>query len=641
VQVVFFLGSSEVIDDLTLFSPISRPHNIYQRQEVSLQERHLPMLPLTLPVYRQLQATVAPLAPSVATTNYGALHGQLLERYAPPSLLVADDYNIVHYSPGISRYLFQPAGAPTNHILQRVRDELRSELATLLFRAFERKEPGLSRQFPVHIEGLERWVTLGVWPGYESDQRDVVLVLFYERDEPSRDATVDESPHDATVQMLEEDLVAMRRRLQTMAEEFETSQEEMKASNEELQSINEELRSTAEELETSKEELQSINEELLTVNQENKNKVDELSQLNSDLQNLLVSTDIATLFLDRDLQITRFTPRVGELFNVMMSDRGRPLAHITHKLGYAMLIEDAETVLRTLVPIEREVSSKDGRSYLMRILPYRTIDDRIGGVVVTFVDITERVQHEQELQQLMESLDQRVTERTEQVQVLASQVLMAEQQVQERMAQVLHDDLQQVLYSARMYIRLLNEESGEGDSCASSNLLADLDGIIVQAVDLTRRLISDVAPYVLDDPDLAEVLTKLAERMQEMHGLTVHLEVDKIPPIMNDNVRLVVHQVVRELLFNIVKHAGVNEATVAVASGDDVLQIRVEDGGKGFDVASVLQSSHETGNGFGLAHARQRLNWLGGELRLESQLQKGTSFTIVVPLRVAQSPSVK
>jgi two-component system CheB/CheR fusion protein len=147
----------------------------------------------------------------------------------------------------------------------------------------------------------------------------------------------------------------LRQRLQAMIEEYETTQEEMKAANEEMQSTNEELRSTMEELETSKEELQSMNEELQTVNQENRHKVDELSQLTSDLQNLLAATEIATLFLDRAMRILRFTPRVAELFNIRVTDRGRSILDLTHRLGYRQLREDAEAVLSRLVPVEREI----------------------------------------------------------------------------------------------------------------------------------------------------------------------------------------------------------------------------------------------------------------------------------------------
>jgi two-component system CheB/CheR fusion protein len=173
----------------------------------------------------------------------------------------------------------------------------------------------------------------------------------------------------------------------------------MKASNEELQSMNEELRSTMEELETSKEELQSMNEELTTLNQENRHKVEELTQLSSDLQNLLSATDIATLFLDRDFRILRFTPRIGELFNIRLADRGRALSNFSHRLGYKKLLDDAREVLDRLAPVEREIEDEDGRFYLTRVLPYRSVKDRIEGVVITFVEITERKRSEEALRE--------------------------------------------------------------------------------------------------------------------------------------------------------------------------------------------------------------------------------------------------
>ena len=157
----------------------------------------------------------------------------------------------------------------------------------------------------------------------------------------------------------------------------------------------EELRSTMEELETSKEELQSINEELQTVNQQNRHKVEELAQLSSDLQNHLAATDIATLFLDRELRILRFTPRLGDLFRVRAIDQGRPIAEVTNKLGYNELESDAQVVLKTLMPVEREVQDQSGKWYLMRILPYRGAEDRIEGFVVTFIDIHARKLAEQ------------------------------------------------------------------------------------------------------------------------------------------------------------------------------------------------------------------------------------------------------
>jgi two-component system CheB/CheR fusion protein len=171
----------------------------------------------------------------------------------------------------------------------------------------------------------------------------------------------------------------------------------LKASNEELQAMNEELRSASEELETGKEELQSVNEELITVNQELKVNVEDLSRANSDLQNLMAATDIGTIFLDRQLSIKRFTPRVQDVFNLLPADVGRPLSDITHKLKYDELTEDAEKVLKDLSTVERELRNKAGAWFLARMRPYRTAEDKIDGVVMTFVDITRRKVSEDKL----------------------------------------------------------------------------------------------------------------------------------------------------------------------------------------------------------------------------------------------------
>ncbi len=185
------------------------------------------------------------------------------------------------------------------------------------------------------------------------------------------------------------ELEATKKRLRAVVEQFETSQGEMRAVNEELQSVNEELRSTMEELETSKEELQSMNEELQTVNQENRHKVEELSRLTSDLQNLMAATEIATLFLDRELRILRVTPRTRELFNIRASDRGRPFTELRHRLGYDQLEQDALHVLERLTPVEREIQSESGEWYLTLVNPYRSSTDQIQGVVITLVGITQ------------------------------------------------------------------------------------------------------------------------------------------------------------------------------------------------------------------------------------------------------------
>jgi two-component system CheB/CheR fusion protein len=385
------LGSSENIDAVELFRVEDKKRCIYRKRNVPGPEPRLPVFPL-------MQGRLIDgrsRGPQSQPIAYGTLHQRLLEEQGPPSVLVSPDDNVVHFSSHAGRYLVHPAGTPTTSLFKLVRDELRIELRAALSTARAQRKAVRTHVISVRFHDQVMPVVLDVRPALDVEQEGFCLLIFDERPAAGRsDASSGPTRAEAKVpgrmRALEAEKQLAEQRLQAIIEEYETSQEEIRASNEELQSANEELRSTLEELETSKEELQSMNEELQTVNQENRYKVEELSQLSNDLQNLLAATDIATLFLDRELRITRFTPRIAELFNVRMTDRGRPLSDFTHRLGYDGLHDDALSVFSRLVPIERELQDKAGLWYLTRILPYRSGEDRIAGVVVTFVEITRR-----------------------------------------------------------------------------------------------------------------------------------------------------------------------------------------------------------------------------------------------------------
>ncbi|HMB93136.1 MAG TPA: PAS domain S-box protein, partial [Rhodothermales bacterium] len=316
----------------------------------------------------------------------------LMDQYAPLSVVVDEHYEIIHVSKSGSRYLRFVEGAPTSNILQVVHPGLRIELRTALFTAFRKGKSAQAKRIQFAEGSEQQVVNLVVRPITAEPYGEGYVQVVFEEASPLRPtgegATV-EGVDASLVEQLEEELQRTTHRLQTTIEEYETSNEELKASNEELQSMNEELQSTTEELETGKEELQSMNEELVTVNQELKNKIEELNRTNSDLQNLMAATEIGTLFLDRDLRVKRFTPRLAEVFNILRTDVGRPFAHLTHTLDYPALVDDARQVLEDLSMLEREVTSKDNRWYMAQLRPYRTLDDRIDGVVLTFVDITE------------------------------------------------------------------------------------------------------------------------------------------------------------------------------------------------------------------------------------------------------------
>lgn len=384
------LGLSETSDESELFRTVHKALGIYQKRNGPVVEPRLPVF-LRAGGKQHLGGDLRQRGSE--GVSYGSVQQRLLEKHAPPSILVRDDDRIVYSSESAGRYLVHPGGEPTSNVFRVLRQELQVELRAAL-QAARNHERVRTRPVAMQIDGRDAMVALQVRPALDEIGAGCTLVMFDEwaagqQPWPSpgdvEDAAASGNSRNAT-----SDLELARQRLQAIIEEYETSQEEMKAANEELQSTNEELRSTMEELETSKEELQSVNEELQTVNQENRHKVEELAQLNSDLQNLLAATDIATLFLDRELRIMRFTPKVVELINVRVTDRGRSLADITHRLGYDRLLDDARGVLANLVPIEREVQDKEGRWFLVRVRPYRTMEDHIGGIVMTFVDITTR-----------------------------------------------------------------------------------------------------------------------------------------------------------------------------------------------------------------------------------------------------------
>lgn len=389
------VGTSETVEgaDSDWFRAAQKDRCLYQKRDVPSDLPDLPSFPLSFtPKSTERLSGEREIQPA----SYGGIHQRMVEALAPPSVLLSQSDNVVHLSERAGRYLRYPGGTPTNNVFRLVREELRIELRAALRHARETGEPSRTKLVPVSIDGEQRSVSMDVRSNDEQ-QEGFVLVIFDERGAPETHVEAASGKPDATARELEAELDLTKRRLRTVIEEYESSQEEMKASNEELQSMNEELRSTMEELETSKEELQSMNEELTTVNQENRHKVEELRQLSSDLQNLMTSTQIATLFLDRELRILRFTPPVSEIFNIRVSDRGRPLGDLTHRLGYDELTNDAERVLDKLTPIGREVQSQGGDWYLTRVLPYRSTQDRIEGVVITFVDITERRRAEEEL----------------------------------------------------------------------------------------------------------------------------------------------------------------------------------------------------------------------------------------------------
>jgi two-component system CheB/CheR fusion protein len=606
-------------------------------------------------------------------------------------------------------------------------------------------------------------------PGPDGVPERVALVLFIEDEVESPDELTAEAEirrtqaeGDQMIPQLRTEIRRLREQLQFTVEEHESSNEEMKAANEELQSINEEYRSATEELETSKEELQSVNEELQTVNSEMRNKLDEVSRAHKELENLMGATEIATLFLDRDMRIQRFSAGIHELFSMLQIDRGRRVSDLSHNLGYNDFVEDAEKTLHKLQPVEREIQTPEGRWFLIRLRPYRTVDDKIEGVVITFIDINELKAAEREIIKARDTLEQRVEERTreveranqqlsrardlffslfnanpiptalislednsflnvnneflnyfgfqhqdvihhnaaefnlsleldtsnrlewlaevkeegrirtfettivhpsgetrtllasiqylelneagaliatfidisdrvraeQQIRSLAAELTATEQAERHRLAQILHDDLQQRIFAIQMHLSFLKDAYGKNDLHAFEMDFPQVEEWLAEALQVTRHLSVDLSPPILHGEGLEEATIWLASQMQEQYNLNVKIQADGPHPVLEENTRVLVFYAIRELLFNVVKHSGVLEATVAFEDHDHHLKVIVSDAGHGFASQEVMTSRKF---GYGLLSLRHRLNLLGCELEVRSEPGDGTQIIIEVP----------
>jgi len=389
-----FVGAAESADNPPgLFRSINRGARIFRSTAIpSDKPRVLPRLPAPVRLREQIVQPGRTMSPT-ARLGEAAIHRRAIERVAPPSILVDEAHRVIHLSENAGRYIL-PAGGPLSaDAADLVRPELRFELRSALNRVFERQESTLSLPILVRFNGAPHRVHLQVKPVREEDpaQPRTAIVMFIEGEAVDANlAALDQQGNDETVRRLSQELELTQTRLRTMREESDAANEELRAANEELQSINEEYRSTSEELETSKEELQSINEELQTVNSELKLKLEAISRAHGDLQNLVAATDIATLFLDSELRIKRFTDRVTDLFRITQTDEGRPITDFAHQLDYEDLVNDARDVLADPAPIRRQIRSRNDRWYDMRLQPYRTVDNQIDGMVITFIEVSKR-----------------------------------------------------------------------------------------------------------------------------------------------------------------------------------------------------------------------------------------------------------
>jgi PAS domain-containing protein len=408
---ILLLGASESIGrGSRLFAATDSKLRLYRRQENAAG----PAPEFILTSLSTLSATkrATPMSPIASSSDpageslQAAAERLILQAHAPPAVIVNAGGDVVFISGSTGKYLEPAAGRTNWNFHAMAREGLRGPLAEAMRLAATRSEPVRLRGLRVRSATGTQLVDVALQALQQPEAlRGMVMIVFHDVAAPSArrgrkaggsggaGAGAGDVTYEATLQQYHDEI-------QTLRDETRASKEELQATNEELQSTNEELQSANEELTTSKEEMQSMNEELQTINTELQTKLDDLALAQSDMRNLLNSTDIAMLFLDKDLNVRRYTERASKIINLRDIDVGRPLSDLTTALQYPTLKDDAQETLRTLIFSEKQIRTDDGRWFTVRIMPYRRLDNVIDGIVITFVDITATKELESRLREI-------------------------------------------------------------------------------------------------------------------------------------------------------------------------------------------------------------------------------------------------
>jgi two-component system CheB/CheR fusion protein len=628
-----FLGASETIAGCEeLFEPVDRNFRIYRRvgpARFGAFPFHLPRDFIRLSAGEPVGA--AKQQPSLSQQMQHAM----LQRHTPAAVVVDREFRILFYHGDTNAFLLQPAGEPTRELLSVVREELRGAVRGALHQALAGKEIARAKEAHLStahgIKHVEIMVEL-----LDSHAPDgPLLVSFQQRPAPVMPAEAARAGDENQLQLVDE-LRRTQDELQSTVEELQSSNEELKTSNEEVRSVNEELQATNEELEASKEEMQSLNEELSTVNSQLQAKNEELERTGSNLSCLLSSTNIAVIFLDKSFQIRSFTPATRDLFDLLATDVGRPLRDMNRKFIDESLLTDAAMVLQRLSPVEKEIKSESGKHYLRRIWPYRTTEDRIDGIVITFVDVTDRKKFEQELSRAKllaenssHSKDQFLAMLSHELRTPLTPITLAIADIQREkdLPIELRNNLEMIQRNLALEMRLIDD-------------LLDLSRVI------SGKMRLKCGPLGVHRM-LTHALQTMAAEVNAKH-VTIEFHLEAANDIVSaDEPRL------QQVFLNILR----NSVKFTLAGGKILLRswnqhneivVQIEDSGIGIEASEMarlfepfeqgnLEKARQAGGGggmgLGLAIARSVTELHGGQIRAKSEGKgKGATFVIELPL---------
>jgi two-component system CheB/CheR fusion protein len=625
---ILLLGSSETVGSAdSRFEMISKSGQLYRHVARSRPGE----LGFSMGIGDAMRVPVRPgqgQAPSRQAAFADLCRRLVMETYAPAAVLINRKYECLYFLGPTDRYLRVAPGHPTHDLLAMARQDMRTKLRSAIQRASGKNTHIVIAGGRTNYNGHALSFSIDVQPVL-SEGEELLLICFVDEPKHEQKRGRPSTPADVSrVAELEQELEATKTELQGAIRNLEISNEEQAAINEEALSVNEEFQSTNEELLASKEELQSLNEELTALNTQLQETLDLQRTTSNDLQNVLYSTDVATIFLDSNLNIRFFTPATKLLFSVIPSDVGRPLADLSSLAADAALLTDARTVLQTLAPIEREIEARSGAWYIRRILPYRTQDDEVEGVVITFADSTER---------------RHTTDALETAKRQAERATIAKS----RFLAVASHDLRQPLQTLALLQGLLaitvEGEKAQKLVARFDETLGAMSGMLNTLLDINQIEAGTVRAEMIGFP-INDLLDRLADEFAyQAHAQGLTLRVVPCGLSVSSDPRLL-EQMIRNLLSNALKYTKHGKVLLGCRRREGMLSIEIWDTGIGIpdeELQAIFEEYHQLDNaahersrglGLGLSIVKRLGNLLGHEVRVRSKPGKGSVFTIAVML---------